>query len=70
MQSCDLNAELAPVAGLRQRDMTDMKFDVEIRIVDPVGTIEIQRHLFEFLAKGLGTVRSVIDEREDIFQCA
>jgi hypothetical protein len=44
------------------------KFDIEIRIVDPVWAIEVQRYLLELLAKGLGAVCSVIDELENIFQ--
>src|ERR1700688_1839950 len=32
----DLDAQLAPVAGLRQGDVTDVVFEVEVRVVDPV----------------------------------
>ena len=66
MQPRDLNAELAPVARLRQRDMANMKLDIEIRIVDPVWAVEIQWHLLQFLAKRFGTVRPVIHKLQDI----
>src|SRR5690606_16414047 len=49
MKPRDLDAELAPVAGLRQRNVPDMELDVEIRILDPVRMVEVHRHMDDAL---------------------
>ena len=51
MQPRDLDAQLPPVAGLGQRDVTDVIFHVEIGILDPVRMIEVERHTHQPLAK-------------------
>lgn len=40
MEASDLDAQLAPVAGLRQGDVPDVVLEVEGRIVDPVGHVQ------------------------------
>ncbi len=44
VQPRHLDAELAPVAGVRQRDVTHVELDVEGRVLDPVRPVEGQRH--------------------------
>ena len=51
VQARHLNAELPPVAGLGQGDMADVIFDVEVRVFEPVGMIEAQRHAHDALAE-------------------
>ena len=40
VQARDLYHQLPPVTGLRQRDMADVVFDIDVVVVDPVGAIE------------------------------
>ncbi len=44
MDARDLDTELTPVAGLRQRDVPHVEFDVDVRIFDPVWTVEPEGH--------------------------
>jgi len=44
MQTRHLDAELAPVARLRQRDVADVEFHIDMAIIDPVGAVEVQRN--------------------------
>jgi hypothetical protein len=40
VNACDLDAQLAPVSGLRQRDVTDVVFKVEVGVVHPVRHVQ------------------------------
>ncbi len=44
VQPRHLDAQLSPVARVRQRNVAHVELDVEGRILDPVGTVEGQRH--------------------------
>ena len=44
-----LDAELAPVARLRQRDVAHVVLEVEVLVLDPVREIEFERHPQQFL---------------------
>ena len=61
MQARDLDAELAPVARLRQRDVPHVEFDIELGLLDPPGTIEHPRHGDEPAAK----LREALDPRRE-----
>jgi hypothetical protein len=45
------DAELPPVAGSRQGNVANVKFEVEMPIVYPVWIVEIQRYVDQALAK-------------------
>src|SRR5206468_11536272 len=47
VQACRLDAELTPVTRLRQRDVADVEFEIEVGILDPVRVVEIERHVRE-----------------------
>ncbi len=68
MQPCDLDAELAPVTGSRQRDMADVELDVEVGIEHPVGAIESERHLHQPRAKGRQLGQAMLEVREHILE--
>ena len=68
MEASDLDAELAPVTGLGQRDMADVEFKVELRVLDPIGMVEIERHPHQPLAKAARAGQSGTDEVEDILE--
>ena len=51
MQAGRLGGQLPIIAGRRQRQLTDVELDVEVRIFDPIRLIEPQRHLGEAAAK-------------------
>ena len=58
----DLDAELAPVAGLGQRDVADVEFDVELGILDPIGMVDVERHADEPLAEAARAGQPLFDE--------
>ena len=51
VQPGDLDAQLAPVARLRQGDVADVELEVEVGVLDPVRMVEAERHLDEPLAE-------------------
>ena len=56
-----LDAQLSPVARLRQGNMADMIFEIEIRVIDPIRMIEIERHPHKFLPKNPCSVETPLD---------
>ena len=68
MQARRLNAELSPVPRLRQGDMPDVEFEVEIRVLDPVGMIEPVGELHDLLAIAGGQMQPALDVREDALE--
>ena len=68
MDARHLNHQLPPVAGLRQRDVTDMVFGVDLALVDPVGPIEPERRCYEAAAKDLGTVQPPREEVQTLLE--
>ena len=51
-QACDLDAELAPVAGMRERNVAYVVLEVEVDVVDPVRMIQVHRDANEPLSEG------------------
>ena len=45
VQAGSLRGQLLVVAGRGQRQFADMELDVEVRVLDPVGLIQSERHL-------------------------
>ena len=68
MQPRNLNAQLAPVAGLGQRHVADMIFDVEIGILNPIGVIKVEGYAHQFLAKAARLVQAAFDVTKDILE--
>ena len=64
----DLNAELPPVTGLGQRDVTDMILKIEIAILNPVRMIKIKRHPHQFLAETARAAQSPLDKAQYVFE--
>ena len=60
-----LDAQLAPVAGLRQGDVADVELEVEVGILDPVRVVEVERHPHQPLAEHPGHVEALLDVVED-----
>jgi hypothetical protein len=56
-----LDAELAPVAGLRQRDVAHVILDVEPLVLDPVRVVELERHAQQLLPKNRRQVQPALD---------
>ena len=44
VQTCDGDAQLAPVGRFGQADVAHVELEVEMLVLDPVGVIEIKRH--------------------------
>src|SRR5688572_5973468 len=61
VQARDLDAELAPVAGLRQRDVSHVELDIEVRVLDPPRAVEHPRHGDEPAPE----MRNVLDARRE-----
>ena len=68
MEPRDLNAELPPVARLGQCDVADVEFDVEFRVFDPIGIIEIERHAHQPLPETPRATEATLDEAQDILE--
>ncbi len=51
MQACHLNHQLTPVPRLGQRNVADVKFEVYLAFLDPVGAINAERWGDQALAK-------------------
>lgn len=56
MEAGCLYAELAPVAWGREGDVTEVEFEVEVGIVDPVRVVESEGDRDETLAENVGDV--------------
>ena len=65
MDAGDLLAELRLVAGTGQADLAEVELDVEVRVVDPVGPAETERHHDEALPQWS---RQVQPRLEDLAQ--
>jgi hypothetical protein len=59
MESCYLDTELTPVSRLWQCNVAHMKLEFKVRILYPVGIIEIEWHFDELLAKQPGCTKAV-----------
>jgi hypothetical protein len=68
MQSCDLDAELAPVSRLRQCDVPHVEFDVGIFRVGPERVIDVQRHLHELAGEHRRTIAALAEHAQDILE--
>src|SRR6056297_583678 len=51
MQARHLDAKLSPVSRFWQGDMAQVKLDVEIGVLDPVGSVEAARYFYQACAK-------------------
>jgi hypothetical protein len=58
----DQLGELLIVAGRRHRDVSQVEVEIEVRVFDPVGAVEVERHLDEAAAVGeeLGQALSIV----------
>ncbi len=63
-----VDAELAPVARLGQPPVTDVVFEVEMLVVDPVREIEFQRYVHEPALEQRAHVQAALDVRENILE--
>ena len=68
MQARGLDAELAPIARLGERDVTHVIFKIEIRVIDPIRVVEAERHVGQLAAEALGQVQALLDEAEDVLE--
>ena len=68
MQPRDLDAELAPVPGLGQRDVADVELDVELRVLDPIRVIEVERHPHQSLTKRPRAAQPLANEAQDVLE--
>ncbi len=68
MQPRNLDAELSPVTGLRQPDVTHVILEVEVAILDPVRVIQIERHVDQLLAKRSRQVQAALEVGEDVLE--
>ena len=64
MDARGLDAELAPVAGLGQRDVAHVVFDVEVRVVDPIRPVDVEGHALQAAAEHGVAREPVVDVRQ------
>ena len=65
MQPRRLNAQLSPVTRLRQPNVANVKFEIEILVFDPVRVVEAERHVDELLAERPRAVQTLFDVAQD-----
>lgn len=63
-----LDAKLAPIARTWQRDMAYVKFEIELRVFDPIGVIEIERHMDNLLPEATRQMKSTLDVGKDALE--
>ena len=68
VQPRDLDAQLPPVAGLGQRDVADVEFDVELGILDPIGMIDVERHAHQPLPERARARQPALDEVQYVLE--
>ena len=68
VQARNLDAELAPVARLRQRDVPHVELDVELGILDPPGPIEHPRHRDEPATEMRKALDACREEPQDVLE--
>jgi len=68
VQPRHLDTQLPPVAGLGQGNVADVKFEVEIGIVDPIGMVEIEWNADKFLAKAACLVQAAFYVRQYVLE--
>ena len=56
-----LDAELPPVAGLRQRDVAHVVLEVEALVLDPVGIVDLERDAQQLLPENRRQVQAALD---------
>ena len=59
VQARDLDAELPPVAGLGQGEVAQVKIQVELLIVNPVGVVDVCRGALDLLAEYRGRIEAI-----------
>jgi len=65
---CDLDAELAPVAGGRQRHVAHVELDVDVLVLDPVGPVEVERHRDQPAPEHRRGVEPRLEELQDVLE--
>ncbi len=68
MDACDLDTELTPVARMRQRDVPHVEFDVDVRILDPVRTVESEGHRDQPATKEWQGVEPCLEETQHVLE--
>ena len=64
-EASHLDAQLSPVTRRRQSDVTNVKLEVEVGILDPVRVVKVERHPHQPLAKDARLVQPLVDVVED-----
>ena len=59
---------MPPVAGLGQRDVANVVFEIDLGLVHPVGTVQIERHPNQAAAKNRRDIEPLADVRHDVAQ--
>src|SRR5690606_26569059 len=62
------DAELAPVAGLGQGQVADVKLQVEVFILDPVGAVQVEGNLDQLAAKHRRFVDTLFEAVQDVLE--
>ena len=65
---CRLNAKLAPVARLGQGQVADMIFQIEIRVLYPIGIIEVERDTYQTLADSPRQLHPAFEEGQNVLE--
>ncbi len=66
--ACRLDTQLAPVARLRQCDVAHVKLQIEVRVLDPVRIVQVERHPHQPLADCAAKLHPAFEEIQDILE--
>jgi hypothetical protein len=68
MEARDLDAKLSPVTRIRESDMVHVVLEVDGRLVDPVGTIDVERDADQTAPENRRDIEAPPHVREDVAQ--
>ena len=64
----DLDAELPPIARLGQPRMIKVRLQLKIRVLDPIGMIEVERQTVELALEHRRHIDPAGEMRDDVFE--
>jgi hypothetical protein len=63
---CHENAQLPPVAGFRERDVSNMKLEIKLIVIDPIGIVDTEGQRNQLLPKNGRRMEPALDVPENV----
>jgi hypothetical protein len=68
VQAGYLDAQLSPITRLWQGNMSNMKFKIEVEVINPVGLIEIEGHFGQLAPENGGAMQAAFKHRQYVLE--